>query len=65
MKDYLKRLAELAVAGFGVGATEYVVANGFHLTTASLHGLAVAGGLAAYGLIVKHLGDKNRPTVVK
>ena len=65
MREYVKRLVELAVVGFGAGATEYVVANGLHLSAASLHGLAVAGLLAAYGVVVKNLGDKDRPTAVK
>jgi hypothetical protein len=63
MKDYLLRLVELAGAGFMAGAGEYVLANGFELSKAGLQGLAVAGGMAAYGLVVKRLGDKARPTV--
>lgn len=63
--DYLKRLSELAGAGFLAGAGEYVVRNGFELSQAGLRGLAVAGGLAAYGVVVKKLGDRQRPTAVK
>jgi hypothetical protein len=64
MKDYLKRLVELAGAGFIAGASSYVVQNGVELSSASLRGLLVAAGLAAYGVVVKKLGgDSNRPTV--
>lgn len=63
MKDYLKRLAELALAGFVTGAGGYVVQNGFDLSAAGFRGLVVAAGLAAYGAVVKSVGDKNRPTI--
>lgn len=63
MKDYLKRLVELAVAGFVTGAGGYVVTNGVHLDSASLRGLVVAAGLAAYGAIFKNVGAKDRPTI--
>lgn len=63
MKNYLARLVELAGAGFLVGASEYVVQHGFELSSAGLRGLAVAGGMAAYGVLVRKLGDKERPTV--
>lgn len=64
MKAYLKRLAELAGAGFVAGASSYVVQNGVELSSAGLRGLLVAAGLAAYGVVVKKLGeDVDRPTV--
>lgn len=63
MKAYLKRLAELAGAGFVAGAGEHVVRHGFELSQAGLKGLVVAAGLAAYGVVVKKLGEKDRPTV--
>lgn len=64
MKLYLKRLAELAIAGFFTGGAEYVVTEGADLSSAGLQGLLVAAGLAAYGLVVKQLGDDvDRPTV--
>lgn len=63
MRDYLKRLGELAGAGFLAGAGEYVARNGFELSQAGLRGLAVAGALTAYGVLVKQLGDRHRPTV--
>lgn len=64
MKAYLSRLAELAVAGFGAGATSYVAQNGFELSGAGLRGLLVAAALSAYGIVVKKLGaDVDRPTV--
>lgn len=65
MKSYLKRLVELAVAGFGAGATTYVVQNGLDLSAAGLRGLLVAAALAAYGVVVKQLGkDVDRPTAL-
>lgn len=64
MRDYLKRLGELAGAGFVAGAGSYVAQNGVELSAAGLRGLFVAAGLAAYGVIVKKLGeDVDRPTV--
>jgi hypothetical protein len=63
MKDYLKRMVELASAGFLAGASSYVAQNGFELSSAGVRGLLVAAGLAAYGVVVKRLGDKDRPTV--
>jgi drug/metabolite transporter (DMT)-like permease len=64
VKDYLKRLVELAGAGFIAGAGQYVATSGFHLDGASLRGLGVAAGMAAYGVVVKKLGsDQDRPTV--
>lgn len=63
MLDYVKRLAELAGSGFVAGAASYVAEHGVELSQASLRGLAVAGVLAAYGLVVRRLGEDNRPTV--
>lgn len=63
MKDYVKRLVELAGAGFVAGAGEHVVRHGFELSQAGLKGLVVAGLLAAYGVVVKKLGEQDRPTV--
>lgn len=62
MKDYLLRLGELAGAGFLAGSGEYVATHGLELSKASVQGLVTAGLLATYGLLVKRLGDKNRPT---
>lgn len=64
MKSYLKKLAELAAVGFVAGASEHVVRNGLELSAASLQGLLVAAALAAYGVVVKKLGEDNRPTVL-
>lgn len=64
MLDYLKRLAELSLAGFLAGAASYSVQNGVDLSSAGLRGLLTAAGLAAYGVAVKKLGsDVDRPTV--
>lgn len=65
MKSYVKRLVELASAGFVAGASTYVVQNGFEFSQAGFRGLLVAGALAAYGLVVKSVGDVDRPSVVK
>jgi hypothetical protein len=63
MKEYAKRLGELAVAGGLAGAASYVAEHGFELSQAGLRGLLVAAGMAAYGVLVKSLGDRSRPTV--
>lgn len=63
MKDYLKRQAELVAAGFVAGAGAHVAEHGLELSEASVRGLITAGLLAAYGVVVKKLGDNNRPTV--
>lgn len=65
MIEYLKRLAELAVAGFVAGAGEEIVTDGFDLSAAGLKGLVVAGLLAAWGVVAKKLGeDRQRPTIL-
>jgi hypothetical protein len=64
VKLYLKRLVELAGAGFVAGAGEHVIRNGFELSAASVQGLVVAAALAAYGVVVKKLGEDNRPTAL-
>lgn len=63
MKSYLKRLAELAVAGAGAGAASYIAQNGLDLSGAGLRALLTAAGMAAYGVVVKRVGDRSRPTV--
>lgn len=63
--QYLKRLAELAGAGGLAGASSYVVQNGFELSGLGLRAVLTAAALAAYGVVVKKLGDDQRPTVSK
>lgn len=63
MKSYLYRLGELTLVVFFGGAGEYVVAHGFEPTRAGIQGVVVAGLVAVYGVAVKRLGDKDRPTV--
>lgn len=65
MKSYVKKLVELAGAGFVAGSSSYVVQNGFELSSAGLRGLLVAAGLAAYGVVVRKLGEDNTPSAVK
>lgn len=64
VKKYLKRLVELAAAGFVAGAGSYVAQNGLELSEASVRGVVVAGLLAAYGVVVKAAGEKDRPTAL-
>lgn len=64
-KRYLKSVAELAAAGFAAGAGEHVVEHGLDFSAAALQGLAVAGLLAAYGVVVKKVGDDSRASAVK
>ena len=63
MKDYLKRQAELVGVTFVAGATSYVVDHGLDLSQAGLRGAVAAGVVAVYGVLVKRLGDRERPTV--
>lgn len=65
MKSYIKKLAELALAGFVAGAGEHVATHGVDLSAASLQGLVVAAALAAYGVVVRKLGEDNTPSAVK
>lgn len=59
---YLKRLLELALVAFIAGAAPVIQEQG--LSKASLAGAGMAGAVAVYGIIVKGLGDKDRPTVL-
>lgn len=63
MKAYLKRLVELAVAGGLAGGASYVAQNGFEPSGMGLRSLLVAAAMAGYGVVVKNLGDRERPTV--
>ena len=63
MKVYVKRLAEAVVVSFVGGVTAYVQANGFELSKAAVSGAVVAGAVAVYSLVVKNVGEKDRPTV--
>lgn len=65
MKQYLVRLTELAGAGFLAGAGSYLAENGLDYSSAGLKGLLVAGLMAAYGIVIKQVGDKDRPTASK
>lgn len=59
--QYLKRLVELMAAGFLTAALPVFLDQG--LTKAGTVGAASAGVMAVYGLLVKGLGEKDRPTV--
>ena len=63
MRSYLKRLAEQAAAGALAGAGSYALQNGVDLSGMGLRALLVAAGMAAYGVVVKELGERERPTV--
>lgn len=65
MKLYLKRLAELAAAGFLAGVGQYVAQHGLELSSAALQGAGTAGFAALLGILAKNVGDKDRPTVSK
>jgi hypothetical protein len=58
---YVKRLAELALVAFLGAAVPVFTEQG--LTKAGTAGAATAGLVAVYGLLVKGLGDKDRPTI--
>lgn len=60
--QYLKRLVELAVVAFLAAAVPVFTEQGASKAGVSA---AVAAGLAAvYGLLVKGLGDKDRPSAL-
>lgn len=65
MKQYLIRELELLLAGAAAGAGSYIAQNGFDLSEAGQRGLLVAVGMAVYGVLVKQVGDRTRPTVAK
>lgn len=63
MGTYLKRLAERVVVAFVAGASAVLLAGDGGLDKGLL-GAAIAGGVhAAYGVLVKRVGDKDRPDV--
>ncbi|HKZ21201.1 MAG TPA: hypothetical protein VJQ57_13965 [Acidimicrobiia bacterium] len=60
--QYLKRLVELALVAFLAAAVPVFTEQGASKAGVSA---AVAAGLAAvYGLLVKGLGDKDRPSAL-
>lgn len=59
--EYAKRLAELALVAFLGAAVPVLVDRG--LDKAALAGALSAGLAAVYGIVVKSVGDKDRPTV--
>lgn len=60
---FLKRLFEEAVVAFLAGATAALAASGGSLDKAALVGALAAGGRAVFGILVKPLGDKDRPSL--
>jgi hypothetical protein len=60
--QYLKRLAELAGVAFLAAAVPVFAENG--LSKAGVAGAATAGLAAVYGLLVKGLGDTDRPSAL-
>lgn len=65
MKQFVKRTAEAAIAGGVIASGSYVTQNGFEPSEASVIGLLSAAGWAVYGIVVRNLGEVNRPTAVK
>lgn len=64
MKDYLKRLLELAVAGALAAGGSYVAQNGFELSQAGVSALVGAVVTGVYGIVAKKIGqDADRPTI--
>lgn len=60
---YLKRLAELVLVAFVSAAAPVLADQGLDKAAVSA---AVSAGLAAvYGLLVKRVGDTERPTASK
>lgn len=59
---FVKRLAEETFYAFVGGAAVALQASG-DFGTAALTGAALAGGRAALGVIVRHFGEQDRPTV--
>jgi hypothetical protein len=59
---FLKRLAEECFYAFLGGVAVALQASG-DLGTAALTGAAVAGGRAALGVVIRHLGEQDRPSV--
>lgn len=62
MKLYLRRMAEVVVVTFLAGAVPAWLQSP-QFDRAALHGAIAAGVGALYGLIVKRIGDRDRPTV--
>lgn len=59
--DYLKRLFELVVVTFIGAAIPHLVSGGFD--KAGLYAAGSAGLAAVYALVVKKVGDPDRPTI--
>lgn len=59
---FVKRLAEETFYAFVGGAAVALQASG-DLGTAALTGAALAGARAALGVIVRHVGEADRPSV--
>lgn len=59
---FVKRLVEEAAYAFVGGAALALQASG-DLSTAALTGAGVAGVRAVIGVLVKHFGDTDRPSV--
>lgn len=63
MGTYLKRMTEMVVMTFVGGASASLMASG-RLDKAAFAGAVSAGVAAVYGLIVKRVGEKDRPTAL-
>lgn len=65
MSVFLKRLGERVLVAFLGGAMAVMVENGFELDKAALGAAVAAGVHAVYGLLVKGVGDSDRPDAAK
>jgi hypothetical protein len=63
MKAYLKRLTEVVVVTFLAGAVPTWLQDP-SFDRVALHGAIAAGVGAVYALVVKNIGDKERPTAL-
>ncbi len=61
--QYTKRLLELVFIAFLGSAVPALLAG--ELTKAGLSGAVAAGVAAAYGVVVKQIGDPTKPTIAK
>lgn len=63
MLVYLRRMAEAAFVAF-LGAASASLLSAPQIDRAALHGAIAAGVAALYGLVVKRVGDQERPTAL-
>lgn len=65
MSVFLKRLGERVLIAFLGGALAVITENGFELDKAAIGAAVAAGVHAVYGVLVKGIGDSDRPDAAK